>query len=62
MRDRFIVGMWVFAGVMWTVFGLLYLFRLHLLFFGVSYLVLGAGSFFIALRYKRKHFPKLPLA
>jgi hypothetical protein len=62
MRDRFVVGMWVFAGVLWTVFGLLYWFRLHLRLFGVTYLVLAALFFFNAVRYKRKHWPKPPLA
>jgi len=37
-----------------TVLGFLFLLRLHYKFFGFSFLVLGALTFFIAERYRRK--------
>jgi membrane protein implicated in regulation of membrane protease activity len=62
MKDQFVLWMGIFVGVLWTVLGLLYLFRLHRSFFGVAYLVLAALFFFNAVRYKRKQRPKPPLA
>jgi hypothetical protein len=58
VKDRFVLVAWLLAGLMLAVLGLLNLFRLHHLFFGVSYLAVAAGAFFIALRYKKKHFPR----
>jgi len=57
MKSRFVFWMWVGAGLMWAVFGLLTLVRLHSRVIGIVYLALAAVAFFIALRYKRKHFP-----
>lgn len=59
VKDRFVLMGWLLAGVMFVFLGLVNVLRLHHLFYGALYLVLAAGAFLIALRYKRKHFPKL---
>ena len=53
-KSRTLLLIWFIAGLMWTVFGLLYLFRLHYWFPGICFLALGATSLFSAWRIRRK--------
>jgi hypothetical protein len=46
--------MWLFTGLMWSVFALLY-FWIHYRLFGTAFLILGILAFFIALRWQRQH-------
>lgn len=53
-KQRFLVGFWLFAAVMWLVFGLLYWFDVHQHFFGAAFFVLSAYSFWFCFRLNRK--------
>ncbi len=53
-KARFMVGVWLFAAVMWLVFGLLYWFRSHNHFFGAADFVLSAFSLWLCFRLNRK--------
>jgi len=54
MMARVMVVVIFLGAVTFTVLGLLFLLRLHYKFFGSAFLVLGALTFFIAERYRRK--------
>ncbi len=56
MKGWFVFVMWLMAGLMWSVFGLLFLFKLHYRFFAASFLALGALGFFIAWRWQKRRF------
>jgi hypothetical protein len=59
MKSRVRTVIWCLAGVMWAIFGLLYL-ELHYRFFGVTFLVMGAVALFIAVRYRKKAAAEVP--
>ncbi len=46
--------MWFAAGLMWTVFGLLYFFRIHNSMFGTTSLLLAIMFFLLGSRDRRK--------
>jgi hypothetical protein len=54
VRARVPIAIWIAAGLMWTVFGLLYLFRIHNMMFATASLLLGIMFFLLALRNWRK--------
>jgi hypothetical protein len=53
MKTRIMTVILFLATVQFIVLGLLFLLRLHYRFFGISFLVLGALTLFIAERYRR---------
>jgi len=54
MKTRIMIVVLFLGAATFTVLGFLFLLRLHYLFFGTSFLVLGAVTLFIAERYRRK--------
>jgi membrane protein implicated in regulation of membrane protease activity len=54
MKTRVMMVIIFMGATTFTVLGFLFLLRLHYKFFGFSFLVLGAVTFFIAERYRRK--------
>lgn len=54
MKNRFMIAVWWLAALIWTVFGLLFLLRLHYWFRGAALLALAALSLFVALRSQKR--------
>jgi hypothetical protein len=54
MKTRVMMVIMFLGAATFTVLGFLFLLRLHYKFFGFSFIVLGAVTFFIAERYRRK--------
>jgi hypothetical protein len=54
MKNRFMIAVWVFFALTWTVFGLLFLLRLHYWVRGGTCLALGVLSLFTALRARKR--------
>lgn len=62
MKNRVMIPFWFFAAVMWTVFGLLFLIRLHYWVRGGACLALGVLSLFTALRARKRAAAKQSIA
>lgn len=54
MKTHVMAAVMFLGALTFTVLGLLFLLRLHYRFSGISFLVLGAVTFFIAVRYRKK--------
>ncbi len=52
-KERFLLVMWLLAGLMWCIFAVLF-FWIHHRFFATSFLALGCLAFFIAVRWQRQ--------
>lgn len=60
MKTRMMTVVLFLATMQFIALGLLFLLRLHYRFFGISFLVLGALTLFIAERYRRRGATKEP--